>query len=153
METVLESEQDLDHLADCLRDCEELLESPFLHVSFSTVLQQLSDSLLRSDHDDTETQLPFKGWYSRQLLAFDLAADPRRVGNWDWNYEHFPMRPGCNGVTWSAACGYEHCEDCDWSDMDSEEEREHVRYVRKQRALERNIEVRVSFIRSAAALA
>jgi hypothetical protein len=75
------------------------------------------------------------------LFALDLGASPRRFGDWEWNVELFPLRPGHRGVTWNRAHGYEVCEDDGGHSSDDEEDaRCREVFLEKQRRLERNVE-------------
>ena len=133
-----------DHLIDCLRD---VADNPFIPEPTSASLllhklKSLADALLGESDGCESAKLPLGGWSNCMLFALDLEANPRRVGDWDFNVEFFPLRPGRRGVTWSREHGYEVCEDDGGysSDEDEEDTRSREAFLEKQRRLGPNIE-------------
>lgn len=132
-----------DHTIECLR---EIYDNPFIHepTSASLLLYKLkclAEALLDKGDVCDSTKLPLGGWPSCKLFALDLEANPHRVGDWEFNVELFPLRPGCRGTTWSRAHGYEVCEDDGgYSSDDEEDTRNREEFLEKQRRLDRNIE-------------
>ena len=162
-----------DVLVDALRDVHD---SPFFpRVSTAASLAEQLDSLaelllyeseagwlpsvrrdlfLSHERVDIGDLVPLSEWGNRALYALDLAANPHRVGihDWDFRVNHFPLRPGLRGVTWSRDSGYEVSEEEDllgwWSDEDDEDVAEREEFLCKQRSLDRNIDTFVALYKA-----